>query len=298
MVQNSTLDVLILGAGAAGLACARELQTSDLSVLVLEARDRVGGRARTHPTATSSLGAEEGPEFIHGGSTRAFSKFRRRISCGEPGTFERTGTHGHGGNRRPRLGRRRELSSPVRVWAASRRDGAGVDREGKTPTQYAGPPHRVAPRSGHRGGHGRRWRDAHLSRKKTGLHPALRRFEKRHGPRLVPGPLGAESPLATSRGGPRAKARLSYAGKILGKPGRGPPRLLRPFGSGVQLSDLVDPTSAAHAAAGGLARWPPRRGHERLERNGTRRRRGHDTHRVEWALESRTSRKDRLGSPP
>jgi phytoene dehydrogenase-like protein len=40
-------DVLVIGAGLAGLACARHLRRHDLSVQVLEASDRVGGRVRT-----------------------------------------------------------------------------------------------------------------------------------------------------------------------------------------------------------------------------------------------------------
>ena len=40
-------DVLVIGAGLAGLACARRLHRRNLSVRVLEASDRVGGRVRT-----------------------------------------------------------------------------------------------------------------------------------------------------------------------------------------------------------------------------------------------------------
>lgn len=41
-------DVVVIGAGAAGIAAARALHDAKVSVVVLEARDRVGGRAWTH----------------------------------------------------------------------------------------------------------------------------------------------------------------------------------------------------------------------------------------------------------
>lgn len=42
-------DVVVLGAGLAGLAAARALAAADRDVVVLEARDRVGGRVLDHP---------------------------------------------------------------------------------------------------------------------------------------------------------------------------------------------------------------------------------------------------------
>ncbi len=42
-------DIVVVGAGAAGIAAARRLMQPGLSVLVLEARDRLGGRAWTLP---------------------------------------------------------------------------------------------------------------------------------------------------------------------------------------------------------------------------------------------------------
>ena len=44
----SSVDVAIIGAGAAGLGAAHALKHSGLSTLVLESRDRVGGRAHDH----------------------------------------------------------------------------------------------------------------------------------------------------------------------------------------------------------------------------------------------------------
>jgi monoamine oxidase len=40
-------DVLIIGGGFAGATVARELQHKGLGVLILEARDRLGGRTWT-----------------------------------------------------------------------------------------------------------------------------------------------------------------------------------------------------------------------------------------------------------
>lgn len=69
MSQQYTADVVIIGAGAAGLACAAEIvRRTARSVLVLEARDRIGGRCDTrfHPDLLAPM--ELGAEFIHGAS--------------------------------------------------------------------------------------------------------------------------------------------------------------------------------------------------------------------------------------
>lgn len=61
-----TVDVAIIGAGAAGLAAARALIDQDISVVVLEARDRIGGRILTHRDPSTPVPIELGAEFIHG----------------------------------------------------------------------------------------------------------------------------------------------------------------------------------------------------------------------------------------
>jgi monoamine oxidase len=59
-------DVLVVGAGAAGLACARRLSAQGRKVVIVEARDRVGGRVWTlrHPGFERPV--DLGAEFVHG----------------------------------------------------------------------------------------------------------------------------------------------------------------------------------------------------------------------------------------
>jgi len=59
-------DVLVIGAGAAGLAAAAELARAGRSVLVVEARDRIGGRCLTRRLPGIPAPVELGAEFIHG----------------------------------------------------------------------------------------------------------------------------------------------------------------------------------------------------------------------------------------
>jgi monoamine oxidase len=74
MSHQHTADVVIVGAGAAGLACAAEIvRRSARSVVVLEARDRIGGRCDTRFQPGLSVPIELGAEFIHGPSRPVLS---------------------------------------------------------------------------------------------------------------------------------------------------------------------------------------------------------------------------------
>ena len=58
--------IVVIGAGAAGLAAARELTRAGREVVILEARERVGGRVFTHRERRSPVPIELGAEFVHG----------------------------------------------------------------------------------------------------------------------------------------------------------------------------------------------------------------------------------------
>jgi monoamine oxidase len=59
-------DVIVVGAGAAGLAATRTLTERGLSVVALEARDRIGGRAWTD-SETFGVPFDRGCAWLHSG---------------------------------------------------------------------------------------------------------------------------------------------------------------------------------------------------------------------------------------
>ena len=67
-------EVLIIGAGVAGLTAARELTAAGVRVLVLEARERLGGRVMTHHSPDGPV--ELGAEFVHGAVEETLSVAR------------------------------------------------------------------------------------------------------------------------------------------------------------------------------------------------------------------------------
>lgn len=73
--MNSPVDVAIIGAGASGLIAAHELSNAGLRILLLEARDRIGGRILTHHTPNYPI--ELGAEFIHGQPPETFDLVKK-----------------------------------------------------------------------------------------------------------------------------------------------------------------------------------------------------------------------------
>jgi len=69
-------DVVVIGAGVAGLSTARELADAGQRVLVVEARDRIGGRMWTDRNSMS-VPIELGCEYIHGATASTWDLVRK-----------------------------------------------------------------------------------------------------------------------------------------------------------------------------------------------------------------------------
>jgi monoamine oxidase len=65
-MNPDSVDVAVIGAGAAGLSAARDLTAAGLTVEVLEARQRIGGRVLTVRDSSVAVPVELGAEFVHG----------------------------------------------------------------------------------------------------------------------------------------------------------------------------------------------------------------------------------------
>jgi monoamine oxidase len=71
------VDVVVIGAGVAGLAAARDLARQGRSVVILEARDRPGGRVWSIGVPGVPRPVELGAEFVHGKSREMDALVRR-----------------------------------------------------------------------------------------------------------------------------------------------------------------------------------------------------------------------------
>ncbi len=107
-------DVAVIGAGAAGIAAARRLLAAGLTVTVVEARDRIGGRAVT--VAIKGHPVDLGAHWLHAGPVNPLVALGR--SRGE--NLRRAPVDGHLFVR-GRAGRRTERAALDRAFAAADR---------------------------------------------------------------------------------------------------------------------------------------------------------------------------------
>ncbi|HWI90606.1 MAG TPA: NAD(P)/FAD-dependent oxidoreductase [Flavisolibacter sp.] len=65
-MEENSFDIIVIGAGAAGLMAAWELVQTGKRTAVIEAKNRVGGRTHTIKDNNFELPVELGAEFVHG----------------------------------------------------------------------------------------------------------------------------------------------------------------------------------------------------------------------------------------
>src|SRR5215204_4229193 len=87
------IDVAVIGAGAAGIAAARRLTGTGLSVRVLEARDRVGGRAWT--LRRDGLPLDLGCGWLHSADENEWASSARTLGLGIDETPPPWSRHAH-----------------------------------------------------------------------------------------------------------------------------------------------------------------------------------------------------------
>jgi monoamine oxidase len=71
----ASIDVAVIGAGSAGLSAARRLARAGVAVVVLEARDRIGGRA--HTVAHEGLPLDLGCGWLHSADENVLCRIGR-----------------------------------------------------------------------------------------------------------------------------------------------------------------------------------------------------------------------------
>jgi len=76
--DSHAVDVVVVGAGAAGLAAAQTLSAARLTVAVLEAKDRIGGRAYT-AAAGLRTAFDHGCYWLHSADENPFTEIADRL---------------------------------------------------------------------------------------------------------------------------------------------------------------------------------------------------------------------------
>ena len=69
-------DIVVIGAGAAGIAAARRIMAAGRKVIVIEATDRIGGRCLTD-SATFEVPFDRGARWLHNPETNPMAKLAR-----------------------------------------------------------------------------------------------------------------------------------------------------------------------------------------------------------------------------
>lgn len=76
-MNENHYDVIVIGAGFAGVTAARDLSRSGRSVLILEARDRIGGRTYYQDVPALGRSVEMGGTWVHWNQPHVFAEISR-----------------------------------------------------------------------------------------------------------------------------------------------------------------------------------------------------------------------------
>src|ERR1700686_980421 len=87
-------DIVVIGAGAAGIAAARRIQAANRKVIVVEASSQIGGRCLTD-TTTFDVPFDRGARWLHNPDTNPMIRLARGagldMSAAPPGQKIRIG---------------------------------------------------------------------------------------------------------------------------------------------------------------------------------------------------------------
>jgi monoamine oxidase len=79
--SGQTVDVLVVGAGLAGLSAAEKIVNAGYSCRVLEARDRVGGRTWSQPMPSGEVVVDLGAAWINDTNQERMIALARRFGA-------------------------------------------------------------------------------------------------------------------------------------------------------------------------------------------------------------------------
>ncbi len=120
-------DAVVIGAGAAGLAAARRLAERSLRVIVLEGRDRIGGRVWSRALPGTDAPVELGAEFIHGPAEPTM-RLMREAGLRAVATGDESWVRGEDGELRPDPGDFSAVAAEVLEQASSLAADESVER--------------------------------------------------------------------------------------------------------------------------------------------------------------------------
>ena len=109
-------EVLVIGGGAAGLNAARHIAAAGREVLLLEGRNRLGGRVHSFNDALIPIPVELGAEFVHGRPRSTFDLLDRYhlVAC--------AGAEGHWRHHQGRMCKLREFGDSMEPVTALLQD--------------------------------------------------------------------------------------------------------------------------------------------------------------------------------